>query len=144
VYLPFSIDVKQGGAASAAAAAAAAPAASAPPSAPPATGGVSSSDIIYQDAIDFDPDLNKLQASLLREGFSPTTVKQMIVEVSRGKKTQQQDAEKIRVQKERLHERLAKYQLKEKSVIPAFVFNSRNFPELSSSLHRLLIDSMRL
>jgi hypothetical protein len=109
MYLPFSVDVK--------------------PSAP-VTGGsspqgkpadLSRSEAIYQDAIDFDPDLNKLQASLLREGFSILTVKQMIIEVSKGKKTQQQDAEKIRVQKERLHERLKKYQLKEKSPIPAYV-----------------------
>ncbi len=73
---------------------------------------------IVNDLVQFDEELNKLQASLIREGHSVSTVKQMIMEVWRGKTATQADKERINTQRVRLNQRLKLAGLAEKREIP--------------------------
>jgi hypothetical protein len=71
------------------------------------------------DLIRFDEDLNKLQGSLFREGFSVRTVKEIILEVWTGKRAHQLDSERIAQQRERLTLRLKTEGFFEKCEVPA-------------------------
>jgi len=73
---------------------------------------------IVNDLVQFDEELNKLQASLIREGHSVSTVKQMIMEVWRGKTATQADKERINAQRVRLNQRLKLAGLAEKREVP--------------------------
>lgn len=73
---------------------------------------------IVNDLVQFDEELNKLQASLIREGHSVSTVKQMLMEVWRGKTATQADKERINTQRVRLNQRLKLAGLAEKREIP--------------------------
>jgi len=70
------------------------------------------------DAITYDEDLNKLQASLIREGFSMSTVIGMVVEVGRSKKETLMNNLKNEENRTRLNHRLQLCGYKEKRVIP--------------------------
>lgn len=96
------------------------------PSAPPApsvparAGPVPpSQDPAFSSAIHYDEEMNRLQASLLREGFSKSTVSNMIFEVSKGKQQFDVDNERIRVARERLDARMKVYGMREKTAIAA-------------------------
>jgi len=69
-------------------------------------------------AITYDQELNKLQASLLREGFSMSIVIGMVTEVGKAKKKFEIDNAKNEENRNRLNERLKLCKLKEKRVIP--------------------------
>jgi hypothetical protein len=89
---------------------------------------------IVTDLVQFDEELNKLQASLIREGHSVSTVKQMIMEVWRGKTATQADKERINQQRVRLNQRLKLAGLAEKREIPGYVLLLRfliNFHTIS-------------
>eukprot|EP01126_Amoeba_proteus_P042458 TRINITY_DN4615_c0_g1_i4.p1 TRINITY_DN4615_c0_g1~~TRINITY_DN4615_c0_g1_i4.p1 ORF type:complete len:303 (-),score=66.02 TRINITY_DN4615_c0_g1_i4:48-956(-) len=70
------------------------------------------------DAITYDEDLNKLQASLLREGLSMRTVTGMILEVGLAKHQVVAFEKKIDENRRRLNERLSNAGMKEKCPIP--------------------------
>jgi hypothetical protein len=91
-----------------------------------AAAGVGAGEIQYGGAdpelnavLNYDEELNRLQASLLRDGLSKSTVANMIFEVSKGKKQYEVDNARIKAAKERLDARMKTYGMKEKSVIPA-------------------------
>jgi len=69
-------------------------------------------------AITYDSELNKLQASLLREGFSMSAVIGMVTEVGKAKKQLELDNAKLEKNRKRLNERLRLCKLKEKRFIP--------------------------
>eukprot|EP01128_Nolandella_sp_AFSM9_P010266 TRINITY_DN7059_c0_g1_i1.p1 TRINITY_DN7059_c0_g1~~TRINITY_DN7059_c0_g1_i1.p1 ORF type:complete len:582 (-),score=102.00 TRINITY_DN7059_c0_g1_i1:27-1772(-) len=69
-------------------------------------------------AITYDEDLNKLQASLLRDGFSVNTVAGMVLEVGT-EKHKKMEADKVVIEnRNRLNERLVPLGLAPKRVIP--------------------------
>jgi len=70
------------------------------------------------NAITYDEDLNKLQASLMREGFSMSTVIGMVLEVGKSKKQVEINNTKNEENRERLNYRMKLCGLKEKSFIP--------------------------
>jgi len=77
-----------------------------------------SDDPALNDAITYDQELNKLQSSLLREGFSMSVVIGMVTEVGKAKKKFEIDNAKNEHNRNRLNERLKLCKLKEKRVIP--------------------------
>jgi len=77
-----------------------------------------SDDPALNDAITYDQELNKLQSSLLREGFSMSVVIGMVTEVGKAKKKFEIDNAKNEDNRNRLNERLKLCKLKEKRVIP--------------------------
>jgi len=69
-------------------------------------------------AITYDAELNKLQSSLLREGFSMSAVIGMVTEVGKAKKKLELDNAKLEENRTRLNSRLKIIKLKEKRFIP--------------------------
>eukprot|EP01127_Copromyxa_protea_P010629 TRINITY_DN2600_c0_g1_i1.p1 TRINITY_DN2600_c0_g1~~TRINITY_DN2600_c0_g1_i1.p1 ORF type:complete len:593 (-),score=77.92 TRINITY_DN2600_c0_g1_i1:1237-3015(-) len=70
------------------------------------------------DAITFDEDLNRLQASLLRDGLSIHTVAVMVLEVGKGKHQEATKEKKHQENRLRLNERIKSFGMKEKRDIP--------------------------
>jgi len=67
----------------------------------------------------YDEDLNSLQSSLLKEGFSVSTITKMLVDVAKTKIEKQTFDKDFEENKKRLLERIDLWGLKEKSEIPA-------------------------
>jgi len=77
-----------------------------------------SEDSMLNAAIVYDEDLNRLQSSLLREGFSISSAMGMVLEVGKEKHKKLDDDKNLRENRNRLHARIKKAGLREKREIP--------------------------
>jgi len=76
-----------------------------------------SEDEALNNAITFDEDLNRLQASLMREGFSVTSAMGMVLEMGKAKHQKMEEDKTVKENRLRLNERLKAAGLREKRQI---------------------------